>query len=442
MMQRYFTNEVSTHESEVINSIKQWAYPLHSKADLEPLFNRIGDAKIVMLGESSHGTHDYYTWRAHISKRLIEEKGFNFIAVEGDWPDCYRLNRFIKGYDIDTKSTFQLLHTWPTWMWANWEIVALANWLQKHNAGLPANKKVGFYGLDVYSLWESMESIMQYLKKTDADALKVAEKAFRCFEPYRKEEGQSYAKASRFVPELCENEVVQLLKEIQQKLPSYNTDHENVFNAEQNALVAVNAERYYRAMIKGGPHSWNVRDKHMADTLDRLLKFHGEKSKVIVWEHNTHIGDARATDMAGDGMFNIGELARMQHYDKGVVLVGFGSYKGTVMAGCSWGTPMQTIEMPEAMEGSWEYFLHKAGRENKLLLMDDFMNDVFMENHIGHRAIGVVYNPQYEQYGNYVPTILPLRYDAFIYLDETRALHPLHIDPDGSQIPETYPFGV
>jgi erythromycin esterase len=444
-MRRYFTKEVSFDESETIDFIRQRAYPLHSKADLKPLFDRIGDARIVMLGEASHGTHEYYTWRTHISKRLIEEKGFNFIAVEGDWPDCYRLNRFVKGYDTDNKSAFKVLHAfnrWPTWMWANWEIVALADWLQQYNKELPANKKAGFYGLDVYSLWESMESIMKYLEKTDTAALLVAEDAFRCFEPYRKDEGQSYAKASRFVPELCENEVVHLLKAIQQKLPSYNTDYENVFSTEQNALVAVNAERYYRSMIHGGPHSWNVRDKHMADTLERLLKFHGEKSKVIVWEHNTHIGDARATDMASESMFNIGELARIQHHDKGVVLVGFGSYKGTVIAGRSWGAKLQTVQMPEARKGSWEYLLHTASKENKLLLMNDFMSDVFMENHLDHRAIGVVYNPQYEQYRNYVPTILPLRYDAFIYLDETKALHPLHIYPDGKQMPETYPFGV
>jgi erythromycin esterase len=434
-MRRYFTKEILLDEREAVNSIKQWAYPLQSKADLQPLLDRIGDARIVMLGEASHGTHEYYTWRSHISKRLIEEKGFNFIAVEGDWPDCYRLNRFVKGYDAESKSAFKVLHAfkrWPTWMWANWEIVALADWLQKHNTGLPANKKTGFYGLDVYSLWESMESIMQYLKKTDTAALKVAEEAFRCFEPYYNDEGTSYARASQFVPELCENEVMHLLKEIQRKLPTYNTDHENAFNAEQNALVAVNAEKYYRAMIKGGPHSWNVRDRHMADTLERLLKFHGENSKVIVWEHNTHVGDARATDMVDEGMFNIGELARMQHADK-----------GSVMAGQSWGAPMQAMQMPEARKGSWEYLLHRAGKENKLLLMNDFAgNDMFMENHIGHRAIGVVYNPQYEQYGNYVPTILPLRYDAFIYLNETKALNPLHIEPDGAQIPETYPFGV
>jgi erythromycin esterase-like protein len=237
--------------------------------------------------------------------------------------------------------------------------------------------------------------------------------------------------------------VVSLLKEIRTKLPQYNTDHENVFSAEQNALITVNAEKYYRAMIEGGPHSWNVRDKHMAETLERLLSFHGNQAKAIVWEHNTHVGDARATDMVDDGMYNIGELARLSHHDKGVFLVGFGSYKGTVIAGRSWGAGMESMRMPDARKGSWESLLHQAGKENKLLLMHDYHQyDNLMENHIGHRAIGVVYQPHYEQFGNYVPTVLPLRYDAFIYLDETKGLHPLHIDPDGHQIPETYPFGV
>ena len=445
-MRRYFTKEARWNEAEALDAIMENAHPLHSKADLQPLFDRIGDARIVMLGEASHGTHEYYTWRTHISKRLVEEKGFNFIAVEGDWPDCYRLNRFVKGYNPGNKSAFNVLHTfnrWPTWMWANWEIVALADWLQKHNTGLAANQKVGFYGLDVYSLWESMESIMQYLRKTDIAALKVAEEAFRCFEPYRKGQGTSYARAAQFVPALCQNEVVDLLKKKKKRLPQYNSDYENVFSVEQNALISVNAEKYYRAMIQGGPHSWNVRDRHMTDTLERLLKFHGKNSKAIVWEHNAHIGDARATDMADEGMYNIGELARIEHHDKGVVLVGFGSYSGAVIAGKSWGAAMQEMELPEAKNGSVEYLLHKSGHENKLLIMDDFIkNDVFMENHIGHRAVGVVYNPKYEQYGNYVPTVLPLRYDAFVFLDKTRALYPLHIQPDGQQMPETYPFGV
>lgn len=445
-MSRYFTKQAAVNDKDVIAAIQQWGHPLQSKGGLEPLFDRIGDSRIVMLGEGSHGTHEYYQWRSYITRRLIEEKGFNFIAVEGDWPDCYRLNRFVKGYDASSKSAFEVLHAfnrWPTWMWANWEITALANWLQQHNSGLPANKKAGFYGLDVYSLWESMDSIMQYLKKMDPAALRVAENAYRCFEPYRKDEGRSYAQASMLVPETCQQEVVHLLSEIQRKLPTYNTDHENVFSAEQNATVTVNAEKYYRAMVKGGPHSWNVRDRHMSDTLERLLSFHGDGSKAIVWAHNTHVGDARATDMADEGMFNIGELARMLHHEKGVVLVGFGSFKGTVTAGRSWGATMQQMAMPEARPGSWEYMLHKAGGENKLLIMTDFSNnDALMESHIGHRAIGVVYNPEYERFGNYVPTILPLRYDAFIYLEETTGLHPIHMEPDGHQMPETYPFGV
>jgi erythromycin esterase-like protein len=444
-MGRYFTKEAGFSEAEAVNSIKQWAYPLGGIKDLNPLLKRIGNARIVMLGEASHGTHDYYVWRSYITKRLIEEKGFNFIGVEGDWPDCYLLNRYVKNYFNSGKGAYKVLHSfnrWPTWMWANWEIIALADWLERHNSQLPANKKTGFYGLDVYSLWESMENIISYLEKTDPKALKVAKEAFSCFEPFRKDEGQSYARAAQFVPELCENEVLHLLREIRTKMPTYNTDHENVFSAEQNALITVNAEKYYRAMIQGGPHSWNVRDRHMADTLDRLLEFHGEQSKAIIWEHNTHVGDARATDMTTEGMFNIGELARLAYPAEDVVLVGFGSYKGTVTAGHAWGAPMQTMIMPEARKNSWEYLLHTAGPNNKLLMMEDFSSDLFMENHLGHRAVGVVYQPQYEQYGNYVPSILPLRYDAFIYLDETTALHPLHIKPDGHQMPETYPFGV
>ncbi|MCF1714975.1 erythromycin esterase family protein [Flavihumibacter sp. RY-1] len=445
-MQRHHTTPPDINETELISLIKQWAYPLNSKADLQPLFDRIGDSSIVMLGEASHGTHEFYTWRAHITKRLIQEKGFQFIAVEGDWPDCYRLNRFIKGLDEKDKSAFKVLQAfnrWPTWMWANWEMVALADWLYEFNKSIPLNKRAGFYGLDVYSLWESMESIIRYLEKTDPASLTTALEAFRCFEPYQKEEGRGYARASQFVPELCQQEVVELLKEIQSKSVLYNSDPENVFSVEQNARIAVNAEKYYRAMIKGGPHSWNLRDRHMADTLDDLLEYHGKDAKVIVWAHNTHIGDARATDMAADGMLNLGELARIKYGEPNVVLVGFGSYKGSVIAGKNWGAPMQAWKLPDAARGSWEDLLHKAGHQNQLLLMEDFIsNDTLLEHPIGHRAVGVVYNPQYEAYGNYVPSILPLRYDAFIHLDETRALHPLHVDAAAAQMPETYPFGV
>ncbi|MBI4947275.1 MAG: erythromycin esterase family protein [Bacteroidetes bacterium] len=430
--------------SDIIQLIKRNSHRLRTPKELDPLMEKISDAKYVLLGEASHGTHEYYTWRAKITKRLILEKNFSFIAVEGDWPDCYRLNRYVKNYPDAGKSAFDVLHEfnrWPTWMWANWEIVSLAEWLCEHNKTLPLEKRVGFYGLDVYSLSESLEAIMKYLEKTDRHAFESATKAIECFDLYGYE-GESYGRSTHLVPESCESEVVNLLKEIRSKITQYNTDHETVFSTEQNAWVAVNAENYYRSMIKDAATSWNIRDKHMAETLNRLTKFHGTKAKAIVWEHNTHIGDARATDMRNEGMFNLGELVTQEHKKQGVIKVGFGSYKGTVIAGRKWSGEMNKMSMPEGIEGSWEYILHKTGNDNKLLLMDKCKNDPLFNQYIGHRAIGVVYNPSLERLGNYVPSILPLRYDAFIFFDETRALHPLHIKPSGHQIPETYPFGV
>jgi erythromycin esterase len=432
------------HEQSIIQSIKERSHLLKETSDLTPLFDKIGDANVVMLGEASHGTHEYYTWRSYISKRLITEKNFNFIAVEGDWPDCYKVNRFVKNYTDAGRSIRDVLQTydrWPTWMWANWEISALSEWLKKYNEEKGDGKKVGFYGLDVYSLWESMEAILNYLKKADPASVEVAMEAYRCFEPHKGDEGQSYARALQFVPDTCEEEVIGLLKQIREKSRHYDSDPENIFNVEQNALIAVNAENYYRSMLHGGAHSWNVRDAHMNETLDRLMQLYGPDAKAIVWEHNTHIGDARATDMAQEGMTNIGELAR-QNENYQVFLTGFGSHEGTVIAGKRWGAKMEVMDVPPAREGSWEYYLHTSGEDDKLLLMDDFRDTYLSENYVGHRAIGVVYNPNYEKYGNYVASIIPQRYDAFIYLDKTEALKPFHLHPDSHQIPGTYPFGV
>jgi erythromycin esterase-like protein len=327
-------------------------------------------------------------------------------------------------------------------MWSNWEILALAEWLLQYNTSLSAKQKVGFYGLDVYSLWESLHEIRSYLEKVDPVALKTAEKAFQCFEPYKEDDGRSYAYATQLVPEVCKDEVVAMLKKIQERMPSYDHDYENAFSIEQNALIAVNAEKYYRSMRQGGAASWNVRDSHMEETLERLLEFHGSHSRAIVWAHNTHVGDARETDMFSQGMYNIGELARKKFGPDEVVLVGFGTYKGSVMAGRSWGAPMQKMEMPEAKAESWEALMHQTKYENKLLISYDIQNEFFLENAIGHRAIGVVYNPAFEHLGNYVPSIVPLRYDAFIFLDETQALHALPLRADQHEVPETYPFGV
>jgi erythromycin esterase len=425
--------------------------------DLDPLLERIGDARYVLLGEASHGTSEFYIWRAEITKRLISEKGFSLIAVEGDWPDCYRVNRYAKSMTNSGSSAYEVLHAfnrWPTWMWANREIVDLIEWLKSHNKEVknPYNK-VGFYGLDVYSLWESLDAVMQYLRKNYPDAMKSAAEAYRCFEPYSRDV-EEYARATAFIPESCEDEVAEMLIEIRRKAigegdGKFKDDgREAYFNAEQNAVVAKNAEIYYRTMMNGGAASWNVRDHHMMNTLERLMKFHGSDAKSIVWAHNTHIGDARATDMQRAKMINLGQLAREQAGRNNVALVGFGTYQGSVVASKEWGGLMEKMSVPPAIGGSWDGVLHNLDEvsHNKLLVLPDInriekADSSFLDSK-GQRAIGVVYNPSYERYGNYVETVLPARYDAFLFIDETHALHPLHMPVSLTQeMPETFPTG-
>jgi erythromycin esterase-like protein len=421
------------------------ALPLHQAADVEALIDRVGDARYVLLGEASHGTSEYYQWRARISQWLIREKGFSFIAVEGDWPDCYRVNRYVKGLGdsgVDAREVLENFVRWPTWMWANLEIVAFAEWLRRHNSEVSAKEKVGFYGLDVYSLWDSLYAVLGYLRQANPSLLPAARRALMCFQPYG-EDVQQYARATALVPTTCEDEVVDLLAALRAKEPRFHTDgREEYFAAEQNALVVKNAEAYYRAMVRGGPDSWNLRDRHMTETLDRLMRQHGPDARCIVWEHNTHIGDARYTDMADEGMFNVGQLVRQRHSPEGVFLVGFGSYRGSVIAAKDWEAPTERMQVPAAREGSWEDVLHQVSPANKLLLLREVRHvDEFLAVR-GHRAIGVVYHPEYEHFSNYVPTVLPRRYDAFCYLDDTRALHPLELHPALEKIPETYPWGV
>ncbi|UOQ54081.1 erythromycin esterase family protein [Hymenobacter cellulosivorans] len=422
-------------------------HPLRSATDLDAVLSAIGDARIVLLGEASHGTHEYYTWRAALSKRLIQEKGFNFIAVEGDWPDCFEVNCAIKQDQKEYGTAAKLLQTfnrWPTWMWGNWEIAALIDWLHQHNQQHPMPERVGFYGLDVYSLWESLQEILQFVSKQGDGAVAAAHKAFKCFEPYG-DDPQEYAQAVAFVSDDCEDEVTTMLQTLRRQLRATKThaglDRETAFAAEQNALVAVNAERYYRAMIKGGPASWNVRDGHMMETLTRLLDLHGPDSKPIIWEHNTHIGDARFTDMARDNTVNIGQLAREQYGREQVFAVGFGSYQGSVIAGKRWGAPWEVMPVPRATRGSWEELLHnQLEGENALLLSSELKGTAARQQTFGHRAIGVVYRPEFEQYGNYVPSLMAERYDAFLFLDQTKALHPLPTEANKHTPPDMYPW--
>ena len=407
--------------------------------DLDPLLDRIGDARVVMLGEASHGTHEFYACRAALTRRLVEERGFSFVAVEGDWPDCDRVDRGVRrmaGAPDDPREALEAFERWPTWMWANEEVTDFCRWLREHNAATP--RPAGFHGLDLYSLWESLREILVYLREHDPDQVPGALAAYRCFEPYG-EDPLKYAWATRLVSASCESEVVKLLVALRRHAPS--------FGVPQNAEVVADAEHYYRSLVHGGSKSWNVRDRHMDKTLARLLRYYdgrdGGGSKAVVWAHNTHVGDSWATDQARHGEVTIGELARDRYGPENVVLVGFGTHHGTVMAGSSWGAPMEVMEVPPARPRSLEEVLHEAAPPRALMVFPPFGErpDVLVDE-LGHRAIGVVYRPELEHLGNYVPTVLGDRYDAFLWFDETRALRPLHARTVDVLEPETYPSGV
>jgi erythromycin esterase-like protein len=430
-------------------AVAEAALSLRTASDLDPLLDAVGDARYVLLGEASHGTSEFYTWRTEISRRLILEKQFSFIGVEGDWPDCYRVNRYVKGYANSGGSAAEVLHAfdrWPTWMWANREVVALAEWLYSHNRHVTPEQQVGFYGLDVYSLWESMSAVVTYLDGIDPHFANAARQAYTCFEPFN-QDAQEYARATALVPTSCEDEAVAVLRALRSRAPEFQEDGpEAYFNAEQNALVTRGAELYYRTMVRGGPTSWNVRDHHMVDTLDRLMSHHGDRARAIVWEHNTHIGDARFTDMARAGMVNVGQLVRQSHDVDGVVLAGFATHHGSVIAAREWGAPMQRMRVPDARVGSVEDVMHRArGGDDALLVFngDDDGGIAGMDEPLDNRAIGVVYDPRTEHYGNYVPSIVPRRYDALLFIDETHALDPLHMPVHTTdEVPETYPTGM
>ncbi|PXY28451.1 protein-L-isoaspartate O-methyltransferase [Prauserella muralis] len=416
--------------------------------DLDPLLERIGDARFVLLGEASHGTAEFYRWRAELTKRLITERGFSFVAVEGDWPDCHRLHCCLAGapgQPDDPEEVLRSFDRWPRWMWANEEVADFARWLRGFNAQRFADVPVGFHGLDVYSLWDSLRAVLAYLREHEPDHVDAALEAMRCFDPYG-EDPQAYGYARAIVPSGCEDDVVRMLAQLRggaDETPLPGLDAR--FVARQNAEIVAEAERYYREMVRGGSASWNVRDCHMTDTLDRLAEVYGPESKAVVWEHNTHIGDARATDMAAAGMVNVGQLVRERHAGDGVVAVGFGSHRGTVTAADFWGAPPRHMRVPEARRGSTEALLHEAVPDrNAVFVFGGPDSDGGWASEVSdHRAIGVVYRPDAERLGNYVPTVLSRRYDAFVHCDYTTALTPLH-PLEHEPVPreaETYPSG-
>ena len=417
-------------EETLINGIKDYSKPLDEIDSLHFLISRIKNEKFVLLGESSHGTSEFYKIRAEISKRLIIEKGFTFIAVEGDWPACQNVNRYIKGMDFKDSNARDVLkmsfNRWPVWMWANEEMIDLIEWLKEYNQSKPKAKQVGFYGIDVYSLWESMEEILKYLEKTNAKELETAKKAFACFDPFNRQP-EKYGVSASIYSEGCHDEVIKLLKEIRLLRQQSKDNQEKSLDLEVNAIITANAENYYRTMITDDNESWNIRDRHMGEIINKIAKFYGTKAKGIIWEHNTHVGDARATTMKQEGLINAGQVLREQNGNENVFIVGFGTHRGTVIAADRWGADLKQMIVPPAQAGSWEDLMHKAGPFNKLLVFNEENRKLFKPS-IGHRAIGVVYEPIYEHYGNYVPSVMADRYDAFIFINHSNALKPLAVE--------------
>jgi len=404
------------------------AVPLEGPADLDPLLEGVGERRLVLLGEASHGTQEFYTWRTEISKRLIEEKGFSFIAVEGDWASLYRLNKFVKhlpGAPDSARDALVALDRWPEWMWGNTAVLELADWLHEHNEGLPPGDRIGFYGMDVYGHWQALDDLLAYTAEHLAEHHDAVIEHFACFDVHGRDQRQ-YAQAVARGHASCQeavNAVVRLLREHGDELAE--SDEKAYFRAKQNALVVRNAEEHYRFSAQGGPGSWNSRATHMWVTVQRLLAYHGPAAKGIVWAHNTHVGDARATTMAQQGMVNIGQLSRQSLGDHAVFSNGFGTYSGEVNAGLQWEAPMQIMETPEAAPGSFEAIMAAVEHEVFYVAIDAAVRaHAPLAAPRGHRAIGVVFDPRGEA-RNYVPTVLPQRYDGFIFIRHTSALEPV-----------------
>ncbi len=394
--------------------------PLYGPGDLDPLLERIGRARFVLVGEASHGTAEFHRWRAELTKRLVAERGFAFVGVAGDWPECDRLHRCVAGapgVPNDPAAVLWSRRRWPRWMWANEEIVDFASWLREFNARR-RDRPVGFHGLDVYSLWDSLHAVTGYLREHEPDRVNAAVDAYRCFDPSHEDRRAGQAP---IVPESREEEVVRLLARSRPaveraSLPGVG----EAFLTWRNTEVPAGARRYYRELVRGGQRSWNARDQHMADTLDRLAAAYGPGAKAVVWAHNTHVGDAEGT-----GTTSLGRLARERHGAGDTVLVGFGSYAGGVVASERWGGPVRRMRVPPAEPGSVESAWHDALPDADSMAV--FPRDGGPEwagEVRGHRAIGVLYGPRWP--AGYAPTVLRRRYDAFIHCDRTTALTPLH----------------
>jgi erythromycin esterase-like protein len=443
-------------ERDAVAALRAQARVLSGDArDYDALLALAADARIVLLGESSHGTHEFYRERARITRRLIEELGFSVVAIEGDWPDACRVNRYIRGEgaDGDAEEALRGFARFPTWMWRNADVLDFVGWLRAYNTGRhPSARKVGFYGLDLYSMGASMEAVVAYLQKIDPQAAERARERYECLRPYA-HDAAGYGQALLLgVGEPCRRRVIEQLVELRRRAGDHLVRdglaaEDEQFLAEVDAAIVADAEEYYRTMFGERAGSWNLRDRHMADTLDHLLAHldrHGGSARVVVWAHNTHVGDARASEMAQRGELSLGQLLRERH-DGEVLSVGFSTYAGTVTAASDWGAPAERKRVRPALQDSCEALLHCTGIPSFMLCplgageAGRVLRDPCLQ-----RAIGVIYRPQTERQSHWLGASLAGQYDALVHIDRTRAVEPLERSGrwELGEPPETYPSSL
>lgn len=449
-MDPFETNEAP--RPELLEGLRVALRPLSGAVEeWDELVERLAQARFVLLGEATHGTHEFYQVRALLTRRLVAEHGFAAVAVEADWPDALRVNRYVQGSNEDRQALQALdsFQRFPRWMWRNTEVLELVEWLRAHNAAQGADgRRAGFYGLDLYSLHSSMRAVIHYLEGVDPPAAQRARERYACFERFGADP-QVYGRATSFgMADPCEEQVVEQLLELRRRQPHGEREEDSLFYAEQNARLARNAEAYYRAMYAGRDLSWNLRDTHMADTAQALSEYlgrrTGEPARLVIWAHNSHLGDARATQMGEAGELNLGQLLRERHGAE-VYSLGFTTYTGTVVAAHEWEGPGLRRRVRPALPGSYESLFHALEVPAFLLRMEDLgeAGGGLHERRL-ERAIGVVYRPGTERWSHYFHADLPQQFDAVVHFDETRALHPLDLEAGQHEedLPETWPWGM
>ena len=417
--------------------------------DYDRLLDMARERTFVLLGEATHGTCEFYRMRAQITQRLIDEAGFDAVLVEGDWPDVYRINRYVQGLGTDRlDQAFEEFRRFPTWMWRNREVSDFVRWLHARNAGLPPEQRAGFYGMDLYSLYRSADEVIAYLDTVDAEQARAARRLYVCLDHVRDPQQYGYAAATGLRPS-CREAAAKLLVDLVRKAPGdlegdAHADDDRQFLAERNAHVVLRAEQYYRTLFDRRTHSWNVRDAHMTDTvldLRRHLRGLGRTGRIVVWAHNSHLGDARATQMGRGGEWNVGQLLRLQAGAEQVLLVGFTTYTGHVTAARDWDQPPERRWVRPAQRDSWEHAFHASGKDRFFLPLGNgspVLGEAMLE-----RAIGVIYRPESEMASHYFDAALGAQFDAVFHLDETTALEPLEVGVDWMrhEPPDTYPTG-